>query len=62
MRKLIDKFIFWLATVPPHREEGIHDIARSPITCKKIEPDKKPSSFLAWVRYMQRFNKVRIQL
>lgn len=61
-KKLLNDFQFWLASEPYHREEGIHDIARSPIACRKVEPPKKPSSFLVWVRYQQRFNKVRIQL
>jgi hypothetical protein len=62
MRKLLDKIQFWLADSEHHIEQGIHEIAMSGrMPVKTIEP-KRPSCYIAWVRWQQRFNKVRIQL
>jgi hypothetical protein len=62
MRKLLDKIQFWLALEPHHIEQGIHEIAMSgKLPVKTIEP-KRPSCYLAWVRFMQRYNKTIIKL
>ena len=62
MRKLLDKIQFWLADSEHHIEQGIHEIAMSGrMPVKTIEP-KRPSCYIAWVRFMQRYNKTIIKL
>ena len=61
--QILNKFQFWLADSEHHIEQGIHEIAMTgkPLV-KTTEPQKRPSSRIAWVRYMQRYNKTIIQL
>jgi hypothetical protein len=63
LKQLLNNFQFWLASEPHHIEQGIHEIAMTgkPLV-KTTEPQKRPSSRIAWVRYMQRYNKTIIQL
>ena len=62
MKKLLDKIQYWLADNQHNVEQGVFETAmsgRMPI--KTIEP-KRPSCYIAWVRFMQRYNKTIIQL
>lgn len=62
MKKLLDKIQFWLASEPHNIEQGVFETAMSgKMPVKTIEP-KRPSCYIAWVRWQQRFNKTIIKL
>jgi len=57
--KPIDKLFLWLSKEPTVKDESIYQIAT--LRIRTTEP-KRPSCYLAWVRWQQRFNKTIIQL
>jgi hypothetical protein len=59
LSNLIDRILFPFIQEPELKDESIYQIAT--IRVKTIEP-KRPSCYLAWVRFMQRYNKTIIKL
>jgi hypothetical protein len=63
IKQLLNNFQFWLADNQHNIEQGVFETAMSGrMPVKTTEPQKRPSSRLAWVRWMQRYNKTIIQL
>jgi hypothetical protein len=59
LSNLIDRILFPFIQEPELKDESIYQIATMRV--KTFEP-KRPSCYLAWVRFMQRYNKTIIKL
>jgi len=59
LSNIIDRLIFPFIQETKYQDESIYHIATLKV---KTTETKRPSCYLAWVRFMQRYNKTIIKL